>query len=208
MSAETTATPAPRSLSVRFSARDLLSTAVFAVILIVLTTVIGMLGAVSPLVWLLIVPVQALVGGIPVMLFLTRVHHAGMMALFSLVVALFYLLGGNTVLSTAAIVVLGLFAELVLWTTRYRSRVGAITACTVFSLSYVTPFLPLLIDRDAYFGGSSWTEMGPAYVRAADALLTVPALGLVSLAILVAGFLGALLGSALVRRHFVRAGLA
>lgn len=208
MNAGTTAPPAPRSLSVRFSARDLLSTAVFAAILIVLTTVIGMLGAVSPLVWLLIAPVQALVGGIPVMLFLTRVHHAGMMALFSLVVALYYLLGGNPLLSTAVIVVLGLIAELALWTARYRSRAGAMVACTVFALSYVTPFLPLLIDRDAYFGSPSWTDMGSSYVRAADALLTVPVLALVALAILVAGFLGALLGSTLVRRHFVRAGLA
>lgn len=95
-----------------------------------------------------------------------------------------------------------------LWATRYRSRAGAMAACTVFSLSYVTPFLPLLIDRDAYFGSSSWEEMGPAYARAADTLLSVPVLALVALAILVAGLLGAVLGSSIIRRHFVRAGLA
>jgi len=91
--------PARERLSLRFSARDLLSVAVFAVIFIVVTYVIGMAGIVSPLVWLLVVPVQALAGGITVMLFLTRVRHAGMLTLpvlggLTLVIAVASFLGG------------------------------------------------------------------------------------------------------------------
>jgi len=195
-------------LSLRFSARDLLRVAIFAVIFIVVTYVIGMLGILSPLVWLLIVPVQAIVGGVVVMLFLTRVGHAGPLALFGLVVALFYLLSGNTVLSTAVILVLAVLAELLLWAGRYRSRWAAIWAYTLFGLSFFTPFLPLVLDREAYFATSSWTEMGEDYVRASDALLSAPVIGALAGGILVAAFLGGLLGSAILRKHFVRAGLA
>lgn len=84
----------------------------------------------------------------------------------------------------------------------------AIWAYTVFALSIFTPVLPLLVDRNAYLTTSSWTQMGDEYVNAAGALLTGPVLGMMALVILVAGFLGGLLGSAVLRKHFVRAGLA
>lgn len=199
---------ARRGPSLRFSARDLVTTAMFAVILIVTTFAIGMLGIVSPLVWLLIVPVQAVVSGITVMLFLTRVRHAGMFTLFAAVVAIFYLLTGNPLLSTLGIIALGLIAELILRAGRYRSTWAAIGAYTAFALSFCTPFLPLLLDRDAYFSTPSLTQLlGNDYVRAADALLTGPVLGIMTLVVLAAGFAGGLLGSALLQKHFVRAGL-
>ncbi|MFT4296163.1 MAG: MptD family putative ECF transporter S component [Micropruina sp.] len=203
-------TPAPTrpSPALRFSARDLLNTAVFAVIFIVVVYAIGMLGVVSPVVWLAAVPLQVVAGGIVVMLFFTRVRHAGMVALFATVVALFYLISGNTPLSSLAIVGLGLAAEVLLRAGGYRSKWAAIWAYTVFALSFFTPLLPLLTDRQAYFASLSWTEMGTEYVQAADALLSPEVIGSLAAAIAVAGFLGALLGSALLRKHFVRAGLA
>ncbi|MGO1851599.1 MptD family putative ECF transporter S component [Microbacterium sp.] len=208
MSAETTTAPPQPRFSIRFTARDLMSTAIFAVLLIVVIYAIGMLGIVSPLVWLLIVPVQAVVGGIVVMLFLTRVRHAGMLLLFTVVVALFYLIGGNSLISTLGIIGLGIVAELILWVGGYRSRWAAIWAYTVFGLSFITPFVPLLIDREAYFASPAWQDMGEEYIAASDTLLAAPVIASVAGVILVASFLGALLGSAILRKHFVRAGLA
>lgn len=97
-----------------------MNTAIFAVLFIVVIYLIGMLGVVSPLVYLIAVPVEALVGGVVVMLFLTRVRHAGMMLLFAVVMALFYLIGGNTLISTVGIIVLGFVAEIILWAGGYR----------------------------------------------------------------------------------------
>jgi energy-coupling factor transport system substrate-specific component len=124
------------------------------------------------------------------------------------VIALFYLLGGNSALSTASIIGLGVLAEVILWVGRYRSRWAVIWAYTVFGLSFLTPLLPFVIDRKAYFASATWAEMGAEYISAADALLTGPVLLGTGLAIAVAGFLGGLLGSAILRKHFVRAGLA
>lgn len=195
-------------LSLRFSARDLMSTAIFAVLLIVLIYATGMLGVISPLVWLVMVPVQAIVGGVVVMLFLARVRHAGMLLLFTAVVAISYLVGGNSLLSTLGIIVLGFVAELVLWVGGYRSRWAAIWAYTVFGLSFITPFLPLLVDREAYFRSPSWQEMGDAYVAASDTLLSGPVVAGVAAAVVLAAFVGGLLGSSILSKHFVRAGLA
>lgn len=197
--------PRPRP-SARFSARDLRNTAIFAIVLI--TYAIGMLGIVSPLVWVYTVLLQALVSGIPVMLLFRRVRYAGMLTLFAVVVAFFYLLTSNTILSAVGIIVLGLVAELIPWAGRYRSKCAVICAYTVFALGFLTPFLPLLVDRDAYLTDSSWAQMGYEIVTAADTLLTLPVLGVVALIILVAGSGGGLLGSAILRKHVVRTGLA
>ncbi len=194
--------------SLRFTARDLTGTAIFAVIMIVVKYAIGMLGILSPLVWLVIMPVSVLVNGIVFMLFVTRVRHAGMVTLLGVVVALFYLLTGNTIFSTIGIVVLAMLAEVVLWIGGYRSRWAAIWSYTVFALSFFTPFLPLVFDRENYLASPSFTTMGEEYVAGADALTTLPVLGVLALAIAVAGFLGGLVGSAVLRKHFVRAGLA
>ncbi|GAA3660911.1 MptD family putative ECF transporter S component [Microbacterium marinilacus] len=167
-----------------------------------------MLGILSPLVWLIVIPVSVLVNGIVFMLFITRVKHAGMVTLFGVVIALFFLLTGNSILSTIGIVVLAALAELVLWAGGYRSRWAAIWSYTIFALSFFTPFLPLVFDRENYLASPSFTAMGEEYVAGTDALTTLPVLGVVALAVAVAGFLGGLLGSAVLRKHFVRAGLA
>ncbi|RCS61258.1 MptD family putative ECF transporter S component [Microbacterium sp. JB110] len=197
-----------RRLSLRFTARDLTGIAIFAVIMIVVTYAIGMLGIFSPLVWLTIVPISVLVNGIVFMLFLTRVKHAGMVTLLGIVVALFYLLTGNTIFSTIGIIMLAILAEVVLWVGGYRSRWAAIWAYTIFALSFFTPFLPLVFDRENYLRSPSFTTMGEEYVTGADALTTLPVLGVLAIGVAVAGFLGGLLGSAVLRKHFVRAGLA
>lgn len=194
-------------LSLRFSARDLVGVAIFAVIMVVVTYAVGMLGILSPLVWLAVVPVSVLVNGIVFMLFVTRVTHAGMVTLFGIVVALFYLLTGNTIFSTLGIILLAVIAEVVLRVGGYRSRWAAIWAYTIFALAFFTPFLPLVFDRENYLRSQSFTVMGEEYVAGADALITLPVLGALAVVVAVAGFFGGLLGSAMLRKHFLRAGL-
>lgn len=198
---------APR-FSFRFSARDLLSTAIFAVIFIVVGYAIGMLGLISPVTWLLVVPLGALVNGITFMLFVTRVKHAGMVTLFALIVALFYLIGGNNLLSTAGVVLVGVIADLVLSVGRYHSRRAAIGSYTVLGLAYGTPFLPLFIDRDSYFNTADWEQMGEEYRRGAELLLSPQVVVIFAIGLVVASFLGGLLGAAMLKKHFVKAGLA
>lgn len=194
--------------SLAFSARDLVNTAVFAVIFIVVGYAIGMLGVISPLVWLLALPVAVLVNGITFMLFVTRVRHAGMVTLFAVVIALFYLIGGNNLISTASVIVIGVIADLILAIGRYRSSIAAIWSYTVFGLAYATPFIPLFIDPEGYFATDSWKQMGEEYRQAFERLLSPTVVTIFIVALAVAALLGALLGRATLRKHFVKAGLA
>lgn len=211
-SAETTAetsaaTPRP-PFSLRFSARELLSVAIFAVIYFVVVFAVAMLGIISPLVMLLTLPLSAIAAGIPYMLFLTRVRHAGMVTLFGAVLGLLYLMIGHPWQSTLVTIAVSLLAELVLAAGRYRSKWAAIWAYTVFSAWFVGPWIPLFLDRDAYLRSQGMADMGQEYVDAFNQVVSAPAVLGMSAATLVCGFLGALLGTALLRKHFRRAGLA
>lgn len=199
---------AARRWSLRPTTRELLQVAIFAVIFIVVSYVVGMLSLFSPVGWLLSVPAQAVVGGLVIMLFFTKVTHPGLVTLLATVVALFFVIGGSPVWSVGMVVVLGIAADLVLAAGRYRSRWAAIWAYTIFSLSFFAPFVPLLIDREGYFQSALWEQMGAEFTAAADALFTPPVLGALAGGVLVAGFAGALLGAAALRKHFTRAGLA
>lgn len=194
--------------SVRFSARDLLNVAIFAVIYFVVVYAIAMIGIVSPLVMLLTLPLAAIAAGIPYLLFLTRVRHAGMVALFGIVLALLFLMTGQPWQSTLVTIGLSLVAELVLRAGGYRSKWAAIWTYVVFSAWFIGPWIPFFLDQDEYLRGQGMEAMGEAYVQSFTQVVTVPAVLIMSAATLVCGLLGALLGTALLRKHFRRAGLA
>lgn len=213
LSASATAGPAAPStdrppLSFAFSARDLLNVAIFAVIYFAIIFAVAMIGIVSPLVMLLTLPLGPIAAGIPYMLFLTRVRHAGMVTLFGVVVALLYLMMGHPWQSTVVTIVVSVLAELVLWAGRYRSRWAAIWAYVVFSAWFVGPWIPFFLDPVAYMQASGSQAMGEAYMADFQQVVTLPAVGAMVAATLLCGLLGALLGTALLRKHFRKAGLA
>lgn len=201
-------TKARSPFAVRFSARDLLNVAIFAVIYFVIVFVISMLGIVSPLVMLLTLPLSAIAAGIPYMLFLTRVRHAGMVALFGIVLGLLFLMMGHPWQSTLLTIALGLVGELVLAAGKYRSQWAAIWAYVVFSAWFIGPWIPFFLDRDEYLRGRGTEAMGEGYMQAFAEIVTVPAVLIMVAATLVCGLLGALLGTAILRKHFQKAGLA
>ncbi|GAA1695687.1 MptD family putative ECF transporter S component [Microbacterium sediminicola] len=209
VSAAPTSVPAPSTepgFSLRFSARDLLSVAIFAVIYFVIVFAVAMVGIISPLVMLLTLPLAPIVAGIPYMLFLTRVKHAGMVTLFGVVVALLLFMMGHPWQSTVVTIVLSVIAEFVLAAGRYQSKWAAIWAYSVFSVWFIGPWIPFFIDPVAYVNQNS--SMGEQYMQEFAAVVTVPAILVMVAVSVICGFLGALLGTALLRKHFRRAGLA
>jgi len=212
---DTTATPkapvapverAPFSLT--FKARDFLNVAIFTVIYIVVIFAVAMLGIISPLVMVITLPLATLIAGIPYMLFLSRVRHGGMIALFGLVFGLASMGWGHPWQSALVILGFSLIAEIVMYLGQYRSRWAAIWTYTIFSAWMIGPWIPMVLDRDAYLSSQGSEAMGSDYIAHMDALLSVPVILGLWAAGVVFGFLGGLLGSVVLRKHFVRAGLA
>ena len=203
------AAPARRPGSpISFSARDLLNVAIFAVIYFVIIFAISMLGIINPLVMLIALPLSAIAAGIPYMLFLTRVRHAGMVTLFGVAVALLYLMIGHPWQATLVTIGVSILADFVLAAGKYRSRWAAIWAYTVFSAWFLGPFIPFFLDREEYLRSAGVESMGADYMAGFEQLLSMPVVLNMVAATVLCGFLGALLGSALLLKHFRKAGLA
>lgn len=204
----TTPPSAGKTSAIRFSARDLLNVAIFAVIYFVIVFAIAMLGIISPLVMLFTLPLSAIAAGIPYMLFLTRVRHAGMVALFGIVLALLFVMVGHPWQSALLTTGLGVVGEFVLAAGRYRSKWAAIWTYVLFSAWFAGPWIPFFLDPAEYIRGRGVEAMGEAYMDGFAQAVTVPAVLIMVAATVVCGFLGALLGTALLGKHFRKAGLA
>ena len=105
-------------------------------------------------------------------------------------------------------VVVSVIADLILAGGGYRSKWAAIWAYTVFTLWYVGPWIPMLLNREEYLSSPGMQMMGDEYVANFDQVVSTSALGVYCVATVVCGLVGGLLGSAMLKKHFVKAGLA
>lgn len=201
-------TTASKSSGIRFSARDLINVAIFSVIYFVVIYAVAMLGILGPVVMLVTLPLAVIVAGIPYMLFLTKVKHFGMVTLFGTIIALLYLMSGQPWQSTVLTIVLSIAADLLLAASKYRSKWAAIGAYTVFTMWFIGPWIPFFMNAEEYIDSQGMAAMGEDYVAAFTQVVTVPAVLISLAAVFVCGILGGLLGSAMLRKHFVKAGLA
>lgn len=203
------AAPAARApFSLTFKARDFLTVAIFAVIYIVVIFAVAMLGIISPVVMVITLPLAPLVAGIPYMLFLSRVRHGGMVTLFGIVFGLASMGQGHPWQSALVIIGVSLIAEIMLFAGGYKSKWAAIWTYTIFSAWMIGPWIPFFLDPAGYLAQQASQSMGGEYVAQMEVLLTGPVVLGVWGAGIVFGFLGGLLGSAVLRKHFVKAGLA
>ncbi|MGO2747139.1 MULTISPECIES: MptD family putative ECF transporter S component [Microbacteriaceae] len=206
--APATAAPTPPKRSLRFSPRDIINVAIFAVIYFIVVFAVAMLGVISPFVMIVTLPLTPIVAGIPYMLFLTRVRHAGMVALMGVALAALDLVIGHPWQSALIIIVLSLIGEAIMAAGKYRSTWAAIWTYTVFSAWFIGPWVPFLLDPAGYIASYGLEAYGEEYAQSFRELVTVPTILLMVLSTVVCGFLGGLLGSRLLSKHFRKAGLA
>ena len=149
----------------------------------------------------------SLANGIVFALYVTRIRKPGMVFLTAIVSSLLMVLTGHawTTLVTAA--VFSALAEVVLARGHYRSARTSVIAYGVFSLWVAGPILPLYLQHDAYIANIG-EQMGEDYARAWDTLFSPTFMAGLLVAVFLASCLGGLLGQKMLRKHFVRAGIA
>ncbi len=185
--------------------KDLINIGIFSAIYFVIVLAVAMLGFIPVFLPLLAVLVP-LVGGIPFMLFLSRVKKFGMIWIMSVIMGLLMLLTGMSWPPLAVSAVSGLLAELIFRSGNYRSASKAVLSSGVFSLWVAANYLPLFFAAEQYW--SSRQNFGQDYIDSVTKLMPVWMCPVLFLAAFVCGILGGLLGKKLLRKHFQKAGIA
>lgn len=186
--------------------KDLITVGVFSAIMFIVCMGVAMLGYIPIFIPLLSVLVP-LIGGIPFMLFLTKARKFGMVLIMSVLIGLVVGLMGMGVWVIATAPISGILAEIILKSGGYGSVKKSIFSYGVFSTWVIGNYIPIVVTRDNYF---SMLVSGYGQEYAETLMGYIPDWSLISLlfASFLSGILGALIGRELLKKHFVRAGIA
>ena len=189
----------------KLKGKDLINVGIYAAIYCVIMTAIAMLGFIPIMMPMLCVLVP-LIGGIPSMLFMTKVTKPGMIHIYAMIVGLFLWITGMGYWPFLFGVVFGLIADQIAKSGNYKSSQKTILSYAVFCLVIFGNFVPLIMDAEKYF--ETRQSFGQAYITELSAIMSHSwLLPVLIVATLVCGVLGGLLGKALLKKHFVKAGI-
>jgi energy-coupling factor transport system substrate-specific component len=192
--------------SKKITAKDLINIGIFAAIYFVVLFAVAMIGF-FPLFMLVLCFVCPIATGIPFMLYMTKVHTFGQLTIFGIIIGFANMLIGDQWITLAFAVVCGLLADLICLSGKYRSSSRAVLGYAVFSIWTFGKMLPIFIMRDSYF-----QAMGEGYgTEYADAVLKITPNWIIPIIVasgFIGGIIGALIGKAVLRKHFERAGIA
>lgn len=191
--------------SSRLQPADLISVGIFAALYIVIISVAGALGVIPVFVPLAAVIIPIL-GGIPLMYFLTKVKKFGMVLILNILVGLMMLVGGMGYFSLFTCLVSGLGAEFILRAGRYESARNTVLAYAVQSLWVVGNFMPFVFTREAFLEQQAG-NYGTDYATQLASFMPPWIILVLTAVAFLAGLLGAFVGKRLYRKHFERAGI-
>lgn len=189
----------------RLQGKDLINIGIYAAIYIVSMTAIAMLGYIPVLMPLLCVLVP-LVGGIPMMLFLTKVGKPGMVFIFSLICGIYLAITGMGIVVPFVAAATGFLAELVLKSGGYRSSGKMILAYGIFSVFIIGNFIPMWTDS-SYFASMVGNGYTQEYADALQSFMPLWMFPVLTASCFVSGIIGGFFGRKVLKKHFAKAGI-
>ena len=189
----------------KLKGRDLINVGIYTAIYFVIMLAVAMLGMI-PIFLPLLSAIVPILGGIPFMLFLTKVKKPGMIFIMAMIMGIMMLLTGMGPWPLLTSAVAGILAELIYRSGEYKSAKKAILAYAVFSMWIWGNYLPLFTDYEGYFAQRE--SYGQAYIEAVQKLMPLWMAPVLLAVCFVCGILGAILGRALLKKHFEKAGIA
>lgn len=185
--------------------KDLMNIGIFSAIYFVIVFVVAMLGYI-PIFMPLLTVIVPILGGIPFILFLTKVKKFGMILIMSIIMGIMMLLTGMGYYSLLVSVFTGTAAELIYKSGSYKSVAKGIVAYGVFSIWIWGNFIPLFTDIQGYF--STRQSMGQEYIDSLTRLMPTWLCPVLFVSCFISGVIGGFVGKVLLKKHFMKAGIA
>lgn len=191
----------------KLQARDFIAIGIFTAILWVVQMVIMYLGFLSPLIvagYAVLIPI---VTGIPMMLYYARIEKFGMLTITSVIVAILLFIFGMGLTGAPICIVAGLVADFIAKSGNYKSKKKTILSYAVFSLWVTASYLPLVITADSYKASLLEGGYDESFVSTLFTLVTPITYPIIIVICFVCGIIGALIGKAVAKKNFEKAGI-
>lgn len=189
----------------KLKGKDLINVGIYTAIYAVITVALSMLGYI-PIFMPLICVLGPIIGGIPFMLFLTKVKKFGMIFIMTIIMGILMLLTGMGYYALLVGIVTGLLAELAYKSGGYKNARKAVLASGVFSMWVWANFIPLFTNIEGYF--STRQDFGQEYIDTLTSLMPPWMCPVLLAASFVSGIIGGLVGKSILKKHFIKAGIA
>lgn len=190
----------------KLQAKDLVNIGIYSAIYLIITTLLAFLSLI-PIFHPLLAIICPIVGGIPFMLFLTKVKKFGMITIMGILMGIVMLLTGMGYFCLFTGLISGLLADFIAKSGNYSSAKKSILTCGVFSLWYIGNYLAAFIIRGSHYQHII-DGYGVEYADAYMALYPNWILPVLFVACFISGIVGGILGKAILKKHFKKAGIA
>lgn len=189
----------------KLQGKDLINVGIFTAIYFVIVVAVAMLGFIPVFLPLLSV-IAPVLGGIPCMLFLTKVKKPGMILIMSIIMGIMMILTGMGYYALLVGIVSGIVAELIYKSGNYASASKAVLTYGVFSIWIWGNYFLFYFNQEKFFAAKE--SFGQAYKDTILKIMPEWLFPVLLVSTFVFGIIGGLLGKKMLKKHFERAGLA
>ena len=188
----------------KLQGKDLINIGIFTAIYFIVIFAAASIGFI-PIFIPLISVIVPLVGGIPMMLFFSKIKKFGMLTICGVLLGIIMLLTGMGYWCIPTGLIFGLIADFMLKACDSKCKARSADAWR-FSMWVIGAFIPIVVTRDAYYQ-SLLPGYGKEYADTLMAYMPDWILPILLAASFVSGIVGGLIGQKIFRKHFERAGI-
>ena len=192
----------------KLGVKDFITIGIFTAILFVVEFACAMLGYIHPIMVAALAVLIPIVGGIPMMLFYTKVEKFGMITIMSVLVAIIMFITGMGYLGAPLILIAGVVADLIAASGGYKSFRKTVISYAVFCLWICANYFPVIITADSYRKDLVEAGCSAEYCNNLFAVINYKTIAILVVICFVFGCIGALIGKVAVKKHFAKAGIA
>ena len=191
----------------KLQAKDLINLGLFTVLYFILGCCVAIPIGFVPIFLPILGALWTLITGIPFMLFITRVKKFGMVTLMAVLSGLLMGFTGMGYWGVPMGLIFGLIADFIMKSGEYKSSGKILIGYGIFSLWMVGTYIPMYFmveqSRADFAAG-----FGEEYADKVMSVMPMWSIVFVIAGIFVCAILGGLIGKALLKKHFVKAGIA
>lgn len=191
----------------KIQAKDLINIGLFTMLYFVLGCCVAIPIGFVPIFLPVLGSLWTLITGIPFMLFAVRAKKFGMVTIMAILSGLLMGLTGMGFWGILTGAVFGLLGDLVMKSGEYKSAKKTILGYGVFSLWMIGTYIPMyfMVEQSR----ADFAEgFGEEYADKVMSVMPMWSIVLVAAGIFVFALLGGLIGKAIMKKHFAKAGIA
>lgn len=189
----------------KLQGKDLINIGIFTAIYFIVIFAAASIGFI-PIFIPLISVIVPLVGGIPMMLFFSKIKKFGMLTICGVLLGIIMLLTGRGWWCIPTGVIFGLISDFMMKACDYKNAKREVLIHGVFSMWVIGAFIPIVVTRDAYYQ-NLLPGYGQEYADTLMAYMPDWILPVLLIAAFVSGLVGGLIGRKIFKKHFERAGI-